>query len=86
MNDVRECVSTRIQLTSDGHKPYLVAVEDAFGADIKNYAILQKIYGQEANPENLGRAPRCASGPSRKSSAEIRIPSTSQRLTLKGRI
>jgi IS1 family transposase len=50
MNDVAERVSTRIQLTSDGHKPYLVAVEDAFGADI-DYAILQKIYGQEANPE-----------------------------------
>jgi hypothetical protein len=27
-------ISNRVQLTSDGHKPYLQAVEDAFGADI----------------------------------------------------
>ncbi len=50
MNDVRERVSTRIQLTSDGHKPYLVAVEDAFGADI-DYAVLQKIYGADEGAE-----------------------------------
>jgi hypothetical protein len=31
-----------VQLTSDGHKPYLEAVEGAFGADI-DYAILVKI-------------------------------------------
>ena len=36
--------TNRVQLTSDGHKPYLEAVEDAFGADI-DYAMLQKIYG-----------------------------------------
>ena len=44
MNDVAERVSTRIQLTSDGHKAYLEAVEGAFGADI-DYAMLNKIYG-----------------------------------------
>lgn len=52
MNDVRERVSTRIQLTSDGHRPYLVAVEEAFGADV-DYAVLQKIYG--ADPGNETR-------------------------------
>jgi IS1 family transposase len=50
MNDVRERVSTRIQLTSDGLRVYLEAVEGAFGLDV-DYAVLQKIYGQEANPE-----------------------------------
>jgi len=50
MNDLRDRVSNRIQLTSDGHRPYLVAVEEAFGGDI-DYAVLQKIYGQDANPE-----------------------------------
>ncbi len=40
----------RVQLTTDGHKPYLNAVEADFGADI-DYAILQKIYGNEPNPE-----------------------------------
>ena len=40
----------RVQLTTDGHKPYLSAVEDAFGADI-DYAMLLKIYGADADPE-----------------------------------
>src|ERR1019366_5270394 len=39
----------RIQLTSDGHKPYLEAVEQSSGADI-DYAMLVKIYGESAGP------------------------------------
>ncbi len=35
-----------MQLTSDGHKAYLTAVEDAFGADV-DYAMLVKLYGRE---------------------------------------
>ena len=50
MQDVAGRLRYRVQLTTDGHKPYLAAVEDAFGADI-DYAVLQKIYGQDANPE-----------------------------------
>jgi hypothetical protein len=34
-----------VQLTSDGHKAYLEAVEGAFGADI-DYATLVKVYGE----------------------------------------
>jgi len=41
-----------VQLTSDGHKPYLEAIEGAFGADI-DYAMLVKIYG--ASPEGQRR-------------------------------
>ena len=37
-------LATRVQLTSDGHKPYLAAVEGAFGADV-DYAMLIKHYG-----------------------------------------
>jgi IS1 family transposase len=44
MQDVASRVATRIQLTTDGHKPYLEAVEGAFGADI-DYAMLVKHYG-----------------------------------------
>ena len=44
MQDVADRVANRIQLTSDGHKAYLEAVEGAFGADI-DYAMLVKIYG-----------------------------------------
>jgi hypothetical protein len=36
-------------LTSDGHKPYLEAVEGAFGADI-DFAVLEEIYG--TSPES----------------------------------
>jgi hypothetical protein len=41
-----------VQLTTDGHRPYLDAVEDAFGADT-DYAQLVKLYG--ANAENETR-------------------------------
>ena len=45
ITDLRDRISSRIQLTSDGHKPYLIAVEAAFGDDV-DFATLQKIYGK----------------------------------------
>jgi IS1 family transposase len=42
--DLSGRLAHRVQLTSDGHRPYLEAVEAAFGADI-DYAMLNKIYG-----------------------------------------
>ncbi len=44
MDDLCGRLANRVQLTTDGHKAYLEAVEGAFGADI-DYAILNKIYG-----------------------------------------
>lgn len=44
IDDLRARLADRVQLTSDGHKAYLEAVEAAFGADI-DYAQLVKIYG-----------------------------------------
>lgn len=44
MFDLRDRLSNRVQLTTDGHKAYLSAVENAFGSDI-DYAMLVKIYG-----------------------------------------
>jgi len=43
MDDLASRLAHRVQLTSDGHKAYLEAVEGAFGADI-DYATLEKIY------------------------------------------
>jgi IS1 family transposase len=43
MDDVASRLANRVQLTSDGHKAYLEAVEGAFGGDI-DYATLEKIY------------------------------------------
>ena len=49
MHDLTDRLANRVQLTSDGHKAYLEAVESAFGADI-DYGMLVKIYG--AAPES----------------------------------
>ena len=46
MQDVASRLYSRVQLTTDGHKPYLTAVEDTFGTDI-DFAQLVKIYGAE---------------------------------------
>ena len=50
MQDVATRLRNRVQLTTDGHKPYLAAVEDAFGADI-DYATLTKLYGNDPEGE-----------------------------------
>jgi IS1 family transposase len=47
MHDLAGRLSHRIQLTSDGHRAYLEAVESAFGANI-DYAMLIKVYGADA--------------------------------------
>lgn len=49
MDDLSRRLANRVQLTSDGHKAYLEAVEGAFGGDI-DYAMLVKIYG--TSPES----------------------------------
>jgi hypothetical protein len=46
MQDVAERLANRVQLTSDGHKAYLDAVEDAFYGEV-DYAMLVKLYGAE---------------------------------------
>jgi IS1 family transposase len=44
MDDLAGRLANRVQLTSDGHKAYLEAVEGAFGGDV-DYAMLVKLYG-----------------------------------------
>lgn len=44
MKDLRSRLANRVQLTSDGHNPYLEAVEGAFGSKV-DFAMLVKIYG-----------------------------------------
>jgi IS1 family transposase len=48
MDDLRSRLANRVQLTSDGHRAYLEAVEGAFGSDV-DYAQLVKLFG--AAPE-----------------------------------
>ena len=44
MDDLAKRLRNRVQLSSDGHKPYLIAVEEAFGGDV-DYAMIVKEYG-----------------------------------------
>ncbi len=59
MRDLAARLSTRVQLTTDGHKPYLESVEGAFGADI-DYAMLIKIYGQSPESERRYSPAECS--------------------------
>jgi len=43
ISDLASRLSTRVQLTSDGHRPYLEAIEGAFGSKI-DYSMLVKLY------------------------------------------
>ena len=56
--DLAARLAHRVQLTTDGHKPYLRAVPDAFGSEI-DYAMLEKLY---ANPPKEGAATRYSPG------------------------
>ncbi|HVH74510.1 MAG TPA: IS1 family transposase [Stellaceae bacterium] len=58
MDDLRGRLASRVQLTTDGHKAYLQAVEEALGADI-DYAMLVKLYGDPpSSPEAARRYSR----------------------------
>ena len=57
IEDLKSRMAHRIQLTSDGHKPYLIAVEETFGTDI-DYAMLVKEYGDNDSDGNSERERR----------------------------
>ncbi|WP_210421429.1 MULTISPECIES: DDE-type integrase/transposase/recombinase [unclassified Mesorhizobium] len=64
MDDVKERLANRVQLTTDGHRAYLNAVEEAFGADI-DYAMLVKQYGEpegKAVPQERRYSPAVCTG------------------------
>jgi IS1 family transposase len=50
VSDLRSRLSNRVQLTSDGHRPYLTAVDAVFGDDV-DYAMLVKHYGSDPQAE-----------------------------------
>jgi IS1 family transposase len=54
MDDLRTRLANRVQLTADGHRAYLEAVEEAFGAGI-DYAMLVKLYGPETSGQGHER-------------------------------
>lgn len=56
IDDLASRMANRVQLTSDGHKPYLTAVESSFGNNI-DYAMLVKIYSNPGSTENRQYSP-----------------------------
>ncbi len=58
MEDLASRLANRVQLTSDGHRAYLEAVEGAFGSDI-DYAMLVKIYGPSGEGEKRYSPAEC---------------------------
>jgi IS1 family transposase len=50
MQDCANRISNRVQVTTDAHKPYLSAVEGAFGLEV-DFAVLHKIYGAPSDDE-----------------------------------
>ncbi|MGD0351914.1 MAG: IS1 family transposase [Dehalococcoidia bacterium] len=46
MSDLAKRLTNRVQLTTDGHRKYLDAVDDVFGNNI-DYAMLVKLYGAD---------------------------------------
>lgn len=54
INDLASRLASRVQLTTDGLKSYVDAVEGAFGADI-DFAQLIKMYGSEGQPKSDSR-------------------------------
>src|SRR2546427_3583188 len=65
--DLASRLSHRVQLTTDGHGPYLQAVEGAFGSEI-DYAMLEKLYTappQEGATTRYSPAQCCGTRPHR---------------------
>jgi hypothetical protein len=58
MQDLASRLANRVQLTTDGHRAYLEAVETAFGMDI-DYAMLVKLYGNDSEPEKRYSPAEC---------------------------
>jgi len=58
MSSVSERLANRIQLTTDGNRVYLDAVENYFGSKI-DYAMLIKLYGNDEKPENRYSPGKC---------------------------
>lgn len=59
MDDLAERLANRVQLTTDGHRAYLTAVEGAFAGNI-DYAMLVKLY--ESSQEETRYSPAKCQG------------------------
>jgi len=58
INDLKSRLANRVQLTTDGHKMYLEAIENVYGSEI-DFAQLVKLYGQEPEGEKRYSPAKC---------------------------
>jgi IS1 family transposase len=61
MDFMQDCAARIVgvpQITTDAHRPYLKAVEEAFGGDA-NYAMMHKIFGHSGEPETRYSPAKC---------------------------
>ncbi|HVS89994.1 MAG TPA: IS1 family transposase [Candidatus Acidoferrum sp.] len=58
IDDLAARLANRVQLTTDGLRVYLNAVEGAFGCDV-DYAMLVKLYGNDADAETRYSPAEC---------------------------
>lgn len=65
VDDLKSRLANRVQLTSDGHRPYLAAVDTVFGDDV-DYAMLHKIYGASPEGEKRYSPAQCIGAQKRK--------------------
>jgi IS1 family transposase len=61
IRDLASRLATRVQVTTDGHKIYLEAIEGAFGANV-DYAMLVKLYGKEGGTAETRYSPAECTG------------------------
>ena len=50
MEDVASRINSRVQITTDGHRAYVEAIEGVFGMDV-DFAVLIKLYGNSGSAE-----------------------------------
>lgn len=58
MTDLASRLNKRVQLTTDGHRMYIDAVEEAFGSEI-DFSQLIKMYGLPENHDTKYSPPQC---------------------------
>ena len=58
VSDLAARLKNRVQITSDGHKPYLQAIEGAFGSEV-DFVQLIKIYGETVDGQKRYSSAEC---------------------------
>lgn len=58
MEDLKERLANRVQITADGHRAYVEAIEGAFGEDV-DFAQLVKLYGPSPAPAGRYSPAQC---------------------------